>query len=135
LDSGKISVYAVSADGVALDKLEAAIDTVLEDVKANGVTPEELQRAQKAYIAEYIYESDNQSSLARRYGWGLVVGRTIAQIDEWPARIAKVTRAEVQAAARKYLDVKKSVTGTLRPEMAAGEGARPALPATPANRT
>jgi zinc protease len=135
LDSGKISVYAVSADGVALDKLEAAIDTVLEDVKANGVTPEELQRAQKAYIAEYIYESDNQASLARRYGWGLVVGRTIAQIDEWPARIAKVTRAEVQAAARKYLDVKKSVTGTLRPEMAAGEGARPALPATPANRT
>ena len=115
LDSTKIAVYAVPADGVALDKVEAAIDAVLVEVKANGVTQAELDRAKSGYIAEYVYESDNQSTLARRYGWGLVVGRTIADIDAWPDRIGKVTTDDIKKAAATYLDVRRSVTGTLLP--------------------
>jgi zinc protease len=115
LDSGRIAVHAVAADGQGLDKVEAAIDAVLAEVKADGVTQEELDRAKKAYIAEYIYESDNQSTLARRYGWGLVVGRTIEQIDAWPKNIAAVTLEQIKAAANKHLVVRRSVTGTLLP--------------------
>jgi predicted Zn-dependent peptidase len=50
-------------------------------------------------MAEYIYESDNQSTLARRYGGGLVIGRTIADIDAWPVRISQVTLEAVKKAA------------------------------------
>jgi len=114
-DSGKISIYAVAADGIGLDKVEAGVDAVIADVRTNGVTEAELERARKSYLAEYIYESDNQTSLARRYGWSLTVGRTLKDIEEWPARISKVTADDIKKVADKYLDVRHSVTGTLVP--------------------
>jgi len=114
MDFGKIAVYAIPADGVSLEKVEAAIDAVLADIIANGVTEAELERGKKAYLAEYIYESDNQATLARRYGWALTVGSTIKDIEEWPDRLAKVSPADVQAAVR-HRDIRRSVTGTLLP--------------------
>ena len=91
------------------------MDAVLAEVKSGGVTEAEVQRAKSIYLAEYVYESDNQSRMARRYGWGMVVGRTIADIDAWPDRIAKVTVDDVKKAAVTYLDVRHSVTGYLLP--------------------
>ena len=115
MDFGKIAVYAIPADGVSLETVEKAIDEVLADIIENGVTEAELARAKKAYLAEYVYESDNQATLARRYGWGLVVGRTVEAIEAWPERIAKVTLDDIKMAARRYLDPRRSVTGTLIP--------------------
>lgn len=115
MDFGKIAVYAVPADGHTLERVEAGIDAVLAEVAGNGVTDEELDRAKKAYLAEYIYESDSQSTLARRYGWGLVIGRTLAEIDAWPEQIAKVTRDDIRKVAVRYFQARRSVTGTLIP--------------------
>ena len=114
-DSGKISLYAVASDGIDIGKVEAGIDAVLADMKTGGVTEAELDRAKKAYLAEYVYESDNQTSLARRYGWSLTVGRTLKDIEDWPARISKVTLDDVKKVAAKYLDIRHSVSGTLIP--------------------
>ena len=126
LDSTKIGIYAVPQDGIGLDNVESSIDAVIEEVKAKGLTEAELNRAKASYIAEYVYESDNQSTLARRYGWGLVVGRTIADIDAWPDRISKVTLDQVQKAAATYLDLRRSVTGTLIPVPADDPATKPA---------
>ena len=131
LDSTKIAVYAVPVEGVSLEKAEAAIDAVLEEVKAKGVTAVEIERAKANYIAEYVYESDNQSTLARRYGWGLITGRSIADIDAWPERIAKVTAEDIQKAAAAYLDLRRSVTGNLIPIPASPASGGPAKPAPP----
>jgi zinc protease len=124
LDSGKIGVYGVPAEGQTLDTVEAAIDAVLAEVKEKGVTADELTRAKTTYIAEFIYESDNQATLARRYGWGIVVGRTIAEIDGWPDLISKVTLEDVKKAAEKHLDIRRSVTGRLIPDA----NAKPSVP-------
>jgi zinc protease len=115
LDSGKISFYAIAAGGVPLDKVEAELDAVIADIRANGVTEAELQRAKNNFIAEYTYESDNQMTLARRYGWSLAIGRSIAQIESWPEAIAKVTTADIKQVAQRYLDIRGSVTGQLIP--------------------
>ena len=133
-DSGKISLYAVPADGVPLDKVEAAIDSVLADIRVKGVTQEELDRAKKSYLADYVYESDNQASLARRYGWSLTIGRTVQDIEEWPDRIAKVALEDLQKVANKHLDRRRSVTGTLvpaQPDDAAKGAEKPTAPALP----
>lgn len=131
LDSGKIAIGAVPADGVSLEKLEAEIDRILADVKQNGVSEAALERAKKVYIAEYIYEIDNQSSLARRYGWGLVVGATIDEIDGWPDVLRKVTTADVKRVANEYLDINQSVTGYLKPSESDVAGAGAAAKAKP----
>lgn len=122
LDSGAISVYAVAANGTTLDKVEAVVDEVLDDVRKNGVTESELARAKKTFLADFIYDSDSQARLARRYGWGVAVGRSIADIDAWPDNIAKVTLDDIKKAAATYLDRRHSVTGLLMPETPAGSG-------------
>ncbi len=116
LDMGRLGVSAIAADGVSLDTLEAAIDKVIQDLRENGITDKELTRAKKLYMADYIYESDSQSQLARRYGWALVVGRSLKDIEEWPERISKVTKEDIQNVARKYFDMRNSVTGRLLPD-------------------
>ena len=131
LDGGAISLYAVSGNGNDLTPVEAAVDGVLDEIRTNGVTQLELERAKKSLLADYIYESDNQANLARRYGWAVAIGRSPADVEGWPAAIAKVTTDDVKKAADSYLDARHSVTGWLLPEPddAKGPGDRVAQPA------
>jgi zinc protease len=69
--------------------------------------------------------------LARRYGWGLVVGRSVADVDAWPERLQKVTAEDVQKAAQKYFDIRRSVTGTLLPVAPNGAAIGAGAPAAP----
>ena len=129
LDSGTIGLYAIAADGSGLPAIEAAMDAVLKDIRDDGLTAAELERARSNYLAEYVYDIDNQATLARRYGWGLAVGRTVAQIEGWPEAIAKVTLDDVRSVARTYLDPRRSVTGYLVPEAAGEDDVRAETPA------
>lgn len=119
LDSGRISVYGIAAGKTPIAEVEKSIDAVIADLLEKGVTDKELDRARNAYLADYIYETDSQSSLARRYGWGMVTGRTIEEIETWPDRLKKVTVEDLAKVARKYLYKKNSVTGVLRPQVKA----------------
>jgi zinc protease len=116
LDNGSIGIYATAAQGVDLAKVEQAVDSVLQDLRDRPVAADELERAKKAFIAEFIYESDSQSTLAMRYGKGLVLGQTVEEINNWPTAVARVTAEDVQKVAGKYLDMRSSVTGTLLPD-------------------
>jgi zinc protease len=124
LDSGTISFNAVASHD-DLDSVESAVDQVIEEVRRNGVTQLELERAKKSLRAGYIYQSDEQEKLANRYGWALALGRTIEQVDGWPAAIAKVTAEDIKRVANAYLDPRRSVTGWLIPEAAEGKAPTP----------
>jgi zinc protease len=134
LDYGSLSISAILADGQTVEAVEAEMDAVIADVIAKGVTEAELERAKNGFIADYVYESDNQATLARRYGWNLVVGRTLEQTDNWPDAIAKVSVDDVTAAAAAFLDIKKSVTGVLVPTADGGQRAAQ-VPQVPAAAT
>lgn len=121
LDSGSVAVYAVAAPGVELDKLEVGIDRVLHELREHEVTAGELDRAKKAFIADFVYESDSQSALARRYAEGALLGMTIEQVNNWPDAIRKVTAEDIKRAAVNHFDIRRSVTGTLIPTPAEAE--------------
>ncbi|MDZ4790990.1 MAG: pitrilysin family protein [Hyphomicrobiales bacterium] len=129
LDSGSIAFYAVAAGDAKLEDIEALMDGVLADVRENGVTQEELDRARNAAVADIVYMSDNQASMARTYGWALATGRTVQDVETRAERLAKVTVEDVKKAANKYLDIKRSVTGLLFP--APSQTANVARPSTP----
>ena len=118
-----------AAQGVGLDKVEAGVDRVLHELREKRRHGDELERAKKAFIAEFIYEIDSQSALARRYAEGMLVGLTIEQINDWPAAIAKVTAEDMQRVAAKYLDIRHSVTGRLIPTPPEPESDRRPKPA------
>lgn len=115
-DYGRIGFYAISAGNNTLAHVEAELDKILAEFKENGATKKELERSKNSYIAEYVYGVDSQSALARRYGWALVVGQTVKDVEEWPKRLEKVTLADIKRVAKKYLVEKASVTGLLLPK-------------------
>jgi len=115
LDTGRFGFYAIAAGDAKLEDIEASMDRVIDEVIRNGVTPEELERAKTGEIANLIYASDSQQSLAHTYGWNLATGRTIEDVESRQERLNAVTREQVQAVAAKYLDRKRSVTGYLIP--------------------
>lgn len=113
LDSGRLALLALAAKGHSPAEIEAAVDEVIAGVVADGVTQEELTRAKRGLEADHVFELDNQEKLARRYGEGLTVGRTLADIEGDPERIEKVTADEVRQVAAGFLQLRRSVTGVL----------------------
>ena len=115
-DYGRIGLYAIAAGKKTLADVEQALDKILKEFAEKGATKKELERSKNAYIAEYVYGVDSQSTLARRYGWALVVGQNVKDVEEWPKRLEKVTLEDISRVAKKYLIEKSSVTGLLLPK-------------------
>jgi zinc protease len=122
LDYAPFAVSATPKAGVSLAEVEAAMDNVLADVIANGVTAEELARAKNGMVAQAVYAQDNQTTMARWFGAALATGVTVEQVENWPERVRAVTLEAVQTAARRYLDKRSSVTGYLIRDASAPEG-------------
>jgi zinc protease len=108
-----LNVYATPKPETSLPQLEQAIDAVLAEVVANGVSADELERSKNRLIADSIYANDNQRTLAQWYGASLATGATVDQIRTWPDRIRLVGADAVREAARHWLDKRRSVTGYL----------------------
>ena len=113
MEDTRFSIYAVPAAGVALRDLEAAVDEAIAGIAANALDGEAIERAKTRLVAETIYASDSQSSLARIYGSALAIGETIEEVRRWPADIEAVLRDDLAAAAERFLNPPRSVTGFL----------------------
>ena len=123
LDSGRMSFVVIPLPGASLDKVEAVLDEVVAEVREKGVTQEELDRAKSALEARRAFESDNQMTLAKRYGEGISVGRSMADLDDLPNRIQARGLDDIKRVATEFLDAKRSVTGMLTPPLATAKAA------------
>jgi zinc protease len=109
------SIHATPAPGVAVEKVAAEVDAVLARLLAEGVDPNEVERAQRRLQASAVYARDRLDSAARILGEALIVGESVEDIESWPQRIGAVTPEQVDAAARAVLLESRAVTGILLP--------------------
>ena len=113
LDDTRFGFYGTPANGVSLEKLEAAMDAVIASFLEKGPTAEEVERSKSRMIASYVYAQDNQATLARMFGTALTTGTTVEDVQARPERLRAVTAEQVRDAARRFLDKHHSVTGWL----------------------
>src|SRR3954468_11257186 len=113
LDDTQFTISVSPKPGVEFTAVEQAVDAVIAEVSQNAVRAEDLERVKTQLIAEAIYAQDNQATLARWYGAAITTGLSIDDVRAWPDRIRAVTAEQVRAAAQKWLDKKRSVTGYL----------------------
>jgi len=113
VDESRFIVNMTPAPGVTLETLDHAFDRALTRFLDDGFDAGDLERAKTRLVADAIYARDSQSDLARWYGSSLAIGQTLRDVEEWPARIERVTAEDVIAAARRWLDHKPAVTGHL----------------------
>jgi len=116
VDDTRFYIFATPAEDVKLTELDAALDRALAKFVKDGVADDVLKRAKTRLIADAVYAQDSQVTLARWYGEALTTGLDLPDVASWPDRIDAVTGGRIVAAARKWLDKKRSVTGFLLPK-------------------
>jgi zinc protease len=97
-----------------LPRAEAAILEEIQRVRDAGVTPAELKRAITAAEVEHEFSIETAEGRARAYGQA----ETIWRLEEellYVDRIRAVTVAQVQAVARRYLDLERYARVALVP--------------------
>lgn len=116
LDHGTFGISASPRQGVEIAALEAAIEAEIQRVLTEGVTDDEVRRALERLRVSAIFDRDSFSTAARVFGGALTTGQTVADVEAWPQRIAAVTTAQVNAAARAVLAQPGTVTAILLPQ-------------------
>jgi len=124
VDDTQFTISVSPKPGVDFAAVEQTIDAVIAEVAQNAVRAGDLERVKTQLIAEAIYAQDNQATLARWYGAAITTGLSIDDVRAWPDRIRSVTAEQVRAAAQKWLDKKRSVTGYLIKDTAKREEKR-----------
>lgn len=109
----RLPLFASPRSGVALEEIEQAMESVVRGLIRDGVTHEEMVRAKQRMLADVVYARDSLSTGARVLGEALAIGLSIEDVETWPERIQSVTKAQVDAVARKILDGDHSVTAVL----------------------
>ncbi|MGE5546105.1 MAG: M16 family metallopeptidase [Solirubrobacterales bacterium] len=130
-DTTTFGVAMTPRPGVAMDKLEAAMEAEIRKVLADGISAAEVDRAKSRLKANVAYARDSLHTGARVLGEALTTGQSTADVEAWPERIAAVTPEQVNAAARAVLDPKDSVTGVLLPKPGAAVAKGPAAMVQP----
>lgn len=115
VEAGELTLMALASD-CDLSAVEAGVDDVLDHIRSNGVTQEELVGAKRFIVANTIYDDANQLNLSYRYGIAAVLGHTIKDAGNRLAAISGVSAGDVAKVAKKYIIARRSVTGWLSGE-------------------
>jgi zinc protease len=126
VQAGTLTFTATAAPGVSATALEAALAKEVAALARDGVTETEADDARRIFLAQAAWEDDNPQAHARTYGSGIALGMTVADINAWNDAVARVTRADINRVADKYIAKAEPVIGVLLPKAASGENARAA---------
>ncbi len=134
-DDGRVVMSATPLEGISPEAVEAAMEEELRSLIRDGITDEELQSARTRLIDAAIFSRDSLTGPAMIFGYTLVTGGTIDDVEYWQRDIAGVTASQIHDVAARYLDPdnmkrRPYVTGYLLP--ANQSGAQDTPPPAPA---
>lgn len=114
LNDTSLTVYASPAPNVSMPQLEAALSKEIESLRKNGVTAVELADAKKRKKASLTYYLDSLQGPALLFGRALASGFDIDYLENWDARIEKLSVNDVNKAAEDvFADHNASILGAL----------------------
>jgi len=113
-DPGMFIAGATLAPGATHDEVEKITLAEIEKVKTSGVTAAEVDRIVRQYQASEAYGRDGTSNVASSLNEWIAVGDWTLYA-RYADKMAKVTPADVQRVAKKYLGHDQSTTGWFVP--------------------
>lgn len=115
-DLGSFSIGLTLPPAGNTKTAEAALDTLLRQVAQDGVTQAEVDLAIKRLREQAIFTRDHLMTAGYAFGQQWASGRTVEDVEEWPERIAAVTRADVNRVAKALFSQRGFMTGLLLPD-------------------
>ncbi|PEN15270.1 peptidase M16 [Longibacter salinarum] len=101
-DPGLFCILTFLAPDKTHDVVEEAVEEVVQEVQENGVTEEEVRRAQTQIRASEAFDRDGPMKVASQLNEAIATGDWRLYV-EYPDRIDAVTPEDVQRVARTYL--------------------------------
>lgn len=101
--SASFEIAASPSEGVTQEALVKAIWAQIDEIKAHGVTAEELHRVKAAVIAADVYKRDSMFYQAMQMGQLETMGYPLSLLQTNAARVQAVTSEQIQQVAKKYL--------------------------------
>ena len=114
-DPDLFTFYAVAQPGRTVQEVEAALVEEIDRVRREPVSEQELTKAKNQVEASFLMGQDSNFFLAMQLGMMETVGAGIQYFETYMERIRAVTREDVLAAARRYLQDDGRTTAILIP--------------------
>jgi zinc protease len=114
MDPGYFAVYVATSP----EKVEEAVHSIRQELQAvaeNGISADELQRAQRYLIGTHAIGLQRKSAIAAALAFYEAYGQGWRSYRLYGDNIMKITAADVARAARKYLDPQREVAALVEP--------------------
>ncbi|HEY9874021.1 MAG TPA: pitrilysin family protein, partial [Candidatus Obscuribacterales bacterium] len=118
---GWYEVSATAAPGKDLANIDRVLNTTIADLQNKGVTPEELKRAKAQLRSTVILSTRDITSQARQLGNDQTTAGDYRFTDRYLAAVDKVSLADVQRVAQRYLKEANRSVGFFEPTQATGK--------------
>ena len=113
---GMFMIDATPAQGKSVAELEKAIRTEIARVQREGISAAELARVKAQVIAADVYQRDSLFYQAMQLGDYVIAGLPPEALERRVDKLRAVTAAEVQAAAKKWLQDERLSVAELDPQ-------------------
>jgi zinc protease len=97
-----------------LERVEAIIKRHLQDIISNGISEQELRRAQRLLCNDFAFSTETPNQLAGLYGYYNTVSKVELAVT-YPEQILSFNTQELQKIAQEYLSPHQYAVTTLKP--------------------
>lgn len=101
--------------GVALDDLQAAVVSKLDEVQHHLVSVDELNKVKMQVVANHVYAQDSLMQQAVYYGRLLALGLPWKMQENFVLRMQEITPQQVRQVAQEYFNSRHLTTAYLHP--------------------
>ncbi len=116
IDPGLLIIGAVLQQGKDPKDVEKAVDEEILRIKEGGVSDDELSKAARQALADFIYGQESAAGTAFSVGSAAAVQNDPDYVNQYPKKVAAVTAEDVTGIARKYLVQENRSVVTLLPK-------------------
>ncbi|HEX8525529.1 M16 family metallopeptidase [Allosphingosinicella sp.] len=102
-DAGLLVLNSIIASGKEIAEVEAALSAETARLRDQPVAADELREAVTEYVASQLFERETPTGRADTLGQGIVAAKDPRWSDRMLAAMQRVTPADVQRVARRYL--------------------------------
>ncbi len=100
---GSLMVAVTPRPGVTPERIEEIVTATIAQLVQEGATEAEVRRSIRQQTSGALLALDGLGAAPRMLGGALAIGLPIEAVEQWPARMAAVTQAQVNEAARAVL--------------------------------
>jgi zinc protease len=115
-DPGAFFFFSILQGGHKPEEGEKALLEEVERLKSEPVSAEELEKARNQFIADMVFDRQTVMSKATAIGYSAVIQNDLSLLNRELAEFQKVTAADIQRVAKKYMSPENRTVIYMLPE-------------------